>query len=67
MIDAIGQRYGVRPSAILGIDDPTVAFQFDSGIALRALQDSQANDDGGGNSITAEDLYEQQKAAKGNG
>jgi hypothetical protein len=29
MLDALGQRYGVRPSVFLGIDDDWLAYQVD--------------------------------------
>lgn len=29
MLDAIGRRYGQRPSGVLGIEDAWLAFQFD--------------------------------------
>jgi len=29
ILDAVGQRYGVRPSAILGIEDAWLAWQLD--------------------------------------
>ena len=28
-LDAMAQRYGVRPSGLLGIEDPMVAFAID--------------------------------------
>ncbi len=36
LIDGICQRYGQRPSAVLGITNPKVAFDFDGAIAIRA-------------------------------
>lgn len=37
-LDAMGQRYGVRPSAMAGIDsDPTLALQFDQAAYLAGL------------------------------
>ena len=29
VLDRMAKRYGQRPSAVLGIDDPWVAYQFD--------------------------------------
>ena len=37
MLDLVAQRYGQRPSDLVGIADPRVALDFDAAIALRAI------------------------------
>lgn len=36
MTDQLARRYGQRPSALLGIDDPYAAFDFDMAVMLKA-------------------------------
>lgn len=38
MLDRIGQRYGVRPSSILGITDDWAAFQLDAATLRLGLE-----------------------------
>lgn len=44
----MGATYGQRPSAILGIEDERLAYDFDLSVALISLgQDQQAKDESG--------------------
>ena len=36
MLDGIGQRYGQRPSSIIGINDENLALDFDIAVAVKA-------------------------------
>ena len=38
LIDGIGQRYGQRPSDVLGINDKRIALDFDIAVAVSASQ-----------------------------
>jgi len=38
LIDGICQRYGQRPSDIIGITDKKTAFDFDGAVAIRASE-----------------------------
>jgi hypothetical protein len=38
LLDATAQRYGQRPSAMVGIEDPYEAYCFDAAIALRGIE-----------------------------
>jgi len=37
LLDAMAQRYGQRPSQIIGLCDPWQAYCFDQAIALRGI------------------------------
>lgn len=42
MLDRVAQRYGSRPSTLLGVKDPWTALEIDQAIAMRgALQDEE--------------------------
>ena len=41
LLDAIGHRYGARPSAILGIEDGWLAYQLDLSCLVAVAQDGQ--------------------------
>jgi len=36
LLDRMSQRYGKRPSEIIGIDDEIVAFDFDCAVMMKA-------------------------------
>jgi hypothetical protein len=36
-LDIIARRYGQRPSVVMGLNDPYLAYCFDEAIALRGL------------------------------
>ena len=42
LLDAIGHRYGSRPSAILGIDDEWLAYQLDLSCLVAASQNQES-------------------------
>ncbi len=56
MVDGIGQRYHVRPSAIIGIQDEEIAFDFDVTVAVRASELEK------GEPSTMEAIQKRQKA-----
>ena len=37
-LDRLAQRYGLRPSAMIGIADSLVALDFDAAVAMRGSQ-----------------------------
>ena len=38
LVDGIGQKYGKRPSEIIGIKDSEVAFDFDAAVMIQAAK-----------------------------
>jgi len=49
-LDVVGSRYGCRPSAIVGLEQPMTALFFDYLVALRSMRaaqrDPRYDDDG---------------------
>lgn len=45
ILDGIGQRYHVRPSELVCIDDPAVALDFDAAVLFRGVSLEKKEDE----------------------
>ncbi len=55
---ATGERFGMRPSALLGISDPVLSLNFDVAAAARlAEMERRAAEEAGGRKVNRIDLY----------
>jgi len=60
LVGLTAKTFGTRPSVLLGVPDPVVAYALDEAIALRLLFDEQrARQDPSKGSIPAGQRYEQ--------